>query len=47
MEKSGDIDLLTETDQQVERKLIDGLSAQFPTHKYHKSVFNIDKNLKL
>lgn len=33
MEKSGDIDLLTETDQQVERKLIDGLLAKFPNHK--------------
>lgn len=31
--KSGDIDLLTETDQQVERKLIDGLLAKFPGHK--------------
>lgn len=33
MEKTGDIDLLTETDQQVERKLIDGLLAKFPDHK--------------
>lgn len=32
--KSGDIDLVTETDQEVEKLLINGLSAQFPDHKF-------------
>lgn len=32
--KSSDIDLVTETDQQVEKLLIDGLSKQFPDHKF-------------
>lgn len=32
--KSGDIDLVTETDQQVEKLLIAGLSKQFPNHKF-------------
>lgn len=33
MEKSSDVDLLTETDQQVEKLLMDGLLAKFPSHK--------------
>lgn len=32
--KSSDIDLVTEIDQKVERLLIDGLSQQYPTHKF-------------
>lgn len=32
--KSSAIDLVTETDGQVERMLTEGLSAAFPTHKY-------------
>lgn len=33
-QKSSNIDLVTETDQQVERILIDGLRAKFPSHKF-------------
>ncbi|CAH0547888.1 unnamed protein product [Brassicogethes aeneus] len=32
--KSSDIDLVTETDQQVEKLLIEGLTSQFPDHKF-------------
>lgn len=32
--KSGEIDLVTETDQEVEKLLINGLSKQFPDHKF-------------
>lgn len=32
--KSGEIDLVTETDQQIEKLLIDSLSKQFPDHKF-------------
>lgn len=32
-QKSSDVDLLTETDQQVEKLLMDGLLAKFPSHK--------------
>ncbi|XP_018578365.1 inositol monophosphatase 1 [Anoplophora glabripennis] len=32
--KSSEIDLVTETDQQVEKLLIDGLSNHFPEHKF-------------
>lgn len=32
--KSGEIDLVTETDQQVEKLLITSLSQQFPDHKF-------------
>lgn len=32
--KSGAIDFVTETDQEVERLLIDGLSKAFPSHKF-------------
>lgn len=32
--KSTDIDLVTETDQQVEKLLIEGLSREFPDHKF-------------
>lgn len=32
--KSDDIDLVTETDQQVEKMLISSLSKQFPDHKF-------------
>ncbi|KAJ8929002.1 hypothetical protein NQ314_018361 [Rhamnusium bicolor] len=32
--KSNEIDLVTETDQQVEKLLIDGLSEEFPQHKF-------------
>lgn len=34
IQKSCNIDLLTETDQQVERLLMDGLLMKFPSHKY-------------
>lgn len=47
MEKSGDIDLLTETDQQVERKLVEGLLAKFPNHKYgDMSTFHVNVVIK-
>lgn len=32
-QKSSDVDLLTETDQQVEKLLMDGLLSKFPSHK--------------
>lgn len=32
--KSCEIDFVTETDQQVEKLLVDGLSSQFPDHKF-------------
>ncbi|XP_067001859.2 inositol monophosphatase 1 [Anabrus simplex] len=32
--KSCEVDLVTETDQQVERLLIEGLSSSFPDHKF-------------
>lgn len=32
--KSCDVDLVTETDQMVEKLLIDGISAKFPDHKF-------------
>lgn len=32
--KSGDIDLVTETDQEVEKLLVKGLSSKFPSHKF-------------
>lgn len=32
--KSSNIDLVTETDQQVERILIEGLKAKFPSHQF-------------
>jgi len=32
--KSSDIDLVTETDQEVEKRLISGLKRKFPTHKF-------------
>lgn len=32
--KSCDVDLVTETDQMVEKLLMDGISAKFPDHKY-------------
>jgi myo-inositol-1(or 4)-monophosphatase len=31
--KSCDVDLVTETDQMVEKLLINGISAKFPDHK--------------
>lgn len=31
--KSSDVDLLTETDQEVEKLLMDNLSKAFPSHK--------------
>jgi len=31
--KSSDIDLVTESDQKVEKLLFDGLKKRFPTHK--------------
>lgn len=34
LEKSSDIDLVTETDQEVEKLLINGLSSKFPSHKW-------------
>lgn len=34
MEKSSDIDLVTETDREVERLLIDGLSVKYPEHRF-------------
>ncbi|XP_052872422.1 inositol monophosphatase 1-like [Anopheles cruzii] len=34
LEKSSNIDLLTETDQQVERLLMDGISARYPDHRF-------------
>ncbi|XP_058833095.1 inositol monophosphatase 1-like [Topomyia yanbarensis] len=34
VEKSSNIDLLTETDQQVERLLMDGITAKYPDHKF-------------
>ncbi|XP_059613572.1 inositol monophosphatase 1-like [Phlebotomus argentipes] len=33
-EKTDDIDLVTETDQQVEKLLVDGLHEKFPSHKF-------------
>lgn len=33
-EKSSNIDLVTETDQQVEKLLIDGITAKYPDHKF-------------
>lgn len=33
-QKSSDIDLVTETDQQVEKLLIDGIKARYPNHKF-------------
>lgn len=32
--KSGDIDLVTETDQEVEKLLVKGLSSRFPSHMF-------------
>lgn len=32
--KSCDIDLVTETDQAVEKLLMDGIGAEFPSHKF-------------
>lgn len=32
--KSSDIDLVTETDREVESLLIGGLKEHFPSHKY-------------
>lgn len=34
VEKSSNIDLLTETDQQVERLLMDGITGKYPEHKF-------------
>ncbi|XP_058458003.1 inositol monophosphatase 1-like [Malaya genurostris] len=34
VEKSSNIDLLTETDQQVERLLMDGITAKYSDHKF-------------
>uniref|UniRef100_A0A182X4F0 Inositol-1-monophosphatase n=1 Tax=Anopheles quadriannulatus TaxID=34691 RepID=A0A182X4F0_ANOQN len=34
VEKSSNIDLLTETDQQVERMLMEGITAKYPDHKF-------------
>ncbi|XP_065090473.1 inositol monophosphatase 1-like [Ochlerotatus camptorhynchus] len=34
VEKSSSIDLLTETDQQVERLLMDGITGIYPSHKF-------------
>ncbi|ETN59471.1 inositol monophosphatase [Anopheles darlingi] len=34
VEKSSNIDLLTETDQQVERMLMDGIKAKYPDHRF-------------
>uniref|UniRef100_A0A182WBT6 Inositol-1-monophosphatase n=1 Tax=Anopheles minimus TaxID=112268 RepID=A0A182WBT6_9DIPT len=34
VEKSSNIDLLTETDQQVERMLMEGITANYPDHKF-------------
>ncbi|XP_012279373.1 inositol monophosphatase 1 isoform X2 [Orussus abietinus] len=34
MLKSCEVDLVTETDRQVEKLLIDGISAEFPDHKF-------------
>ncbi|KAL9701309.1 hypothetical protein quinque_004750 [Culex quinquefasciatus] len=34
VEKSSNIDLLTETDQQVERLLMDGISGKYPDHRF-------------
>lgn len=32
--KSSDIDLVTETDQQVEKLLMDGIRAKYPDHQF-------------
>lgn len=32
--KSSNIDFVTETDQQVEKHLMDGITAKFPSHKF-------------
>ena len=32
--KSCEVDLVTETDQEVEKLLISGLKSRFPEHKY-------------
>lgn len=34
MEKSSDIDLVTETDREVETLLMDGIRAKFPSHQF-------------
>lgn len=34
LEKANDIDLVTETDQEVEKLLMDGIKAQFPKHSF-------------
>lgn len=33
-EKSSNIDLVTETDQDVEKLLMNGIRAKYPTHKF-------------
>lgn len=38
--KSCDVDLVTETDRQVEKLLMDGISAKFPDHKYDMRINN-------
>lgn len=35
MEKSSDVDLLTETDQEVEKLLMDGIRKSFPNHRWN------------
>jgi myo-inositol-1(or 4)-monophosphatase len=34
LEKSSNIDLVTETDQEVEKLLMDGIREKFPSHQF-------------
>lgn len=36
--KQGDIDLVTETDKEVEQLLMNGIKEQFPDHKYDELI---------
>ncbi|XP_043463170.1 inositol monophosphatase 1-like [Leptopilina heterotoma] len=45
--KSCDVDLVTETDRQVERLLMDGISAKFPDHKFIGEETMAETNQKI
>ncbi|XP_033223658.1 inositol monophosphatase 1-like [Belonocnema kinseyi] len=45
--KSCDVDLVTETDRQVEKLLIDGISAKFPEHKFIGEETTAETNKKV
>lgn len=42
VQKSSDIDVVTETDQEVEKLLIDTLTSAFPHHRYLLQYYTID-----